>query len=81
MGGAEGGFLGATLRRATHAAFGGLDARRRNAFNAALEKAMLRRGHAATLTAEIGKRVKHLPPARAFAQAVAATIPAIGVVK
>lgn len=76
LGGAEGGFLGATLRHATHAAFGGLDQRRIGAFNAAPERAVLDPDHAAKLTAEIGKRPRYLSPARALVQAVASTIPA-----
>jgi hypothetical protein len=76
MGCAEGGIIGGMLRHATHAAFGGLDAKRQAAFSAAIEKAVLDPEYAAKLTAEFTKRSRYLPPARALVQAVAATIPA-----
>jgi hypothetical protein len=78
LGGAEGGFLGATLRRSAHALFSPLDTKRQAAFNSALERAVLDPAHAQRLVAEYTKRRRYLSPARALAQAVAVTPATVG---
>lgn len=76
FGGLEGGVLGTLLHKTTQAAFGGLDARRAGAFNAAIERAALDPEYAAQITAAMGK-ARGVSPVRALVRSIVASPVAI----
>jgi hypothetical protein len=73
LGGLEGGVLGTLLHKFTGSAFSSLDAKRQEAFSAAIEQATTDPAYASRLAATAAKRGQGLSPTRALVRAIAMT--------
>ena len=78
FGGLEAGVLGVLLHKTSNVLFSGRDAKRMEAFSAAIEQAVTNPAYAARLAAEAAKHRRTLSPTRALVRAVLATPLAFG---